>query len=72
MTYWKKLFSKHLIETGHVLNIHLKQLNVKNLIDVPHTFHTEREMLEFSKEIKNSIRFPHLRYLSNSQKKKIG
>ena len=72
MTHWKRLFSKHLIDTGHALNIHLKQLNVKNLIDVPHTFHTEKQMLEFSNEINSSIRFPHLRYLSNLQKKKIG
>ena len=72
MTHWKKLFSKHLIETGHAVNIHLKQLNIKNLIVVPHTFYTEKEMLEFSKEIKKSIKFPHLRYLSNSQKKKFG
>jgi|TARA_B110001469_G_C9569223_1_gene282248 hypothetical protein len=63
MTHWKKLFTNHLIKTGHSVNIHLKNQNVKHLIRIPKKFKNEQEMKEFSNELNNSIKFPHLKYL---------
>ena len=63
MSHWKKLFSQHLISTAKSINNNLKQNNIKNLIEIPKSFHSEKQMIEFSNEIINSISFPQYRYL---------
>ena len=64
MSYWKKLYAKQLIITAHAVNYNLKNNNVHKLIKIPKTFHSEKQMMDFSNEINNSIMFPHFRYLA--------
>lgn len=68
MTHWKKLYTKHLINTAVAINGNLKINNIRPLIKIPNTLDTEKEIHIFSKEITNAIRFPHLRYLTNYYK----
>ena len=63
MSQWKKLFSQHLISTAKSINNNLKQNNIKNLIEIPKSFHSEKQMMDFSNELINSIKFPQYRYL---------
>lgn len=69
MTHWKKLFSQHLITTARAVNMSLEQNNIRQLIEIPNSLHSEKQMLELSDEINNSIRFPHLKYIVEKQKK---
>lgn len=63
MSKWKKLFSQHLISTARSVNHSLKQNNIKQLIEIPKSFRNEKQMIDFSFQINNSIKFPHLKYL---------
>lgn len=66
MTHWKKLFSKHLVATANAVNANFKHNNISQLIQIPKAFHSEEQMIKFSNEINNCIRFPHLRYLEKN------
>ena len=63
MTHWKKLFSQHLISTAKAVNLSLKQKNIRQLIEIPKSLHSEKQMMELSNEINNCIQFPHLLYI---------
>ena len=68
MTRWKKLFSQHLLSTARSVNTNLNQQNIQYLIDIPKTFHTEKQMIDFSMEINKCIQFPHLLYISKQKR----
>ena len=63
MTHWKKLFSQHLISTAKAVNLSLKQKNIRQLIEIPKSLHSEKQMMDLSNQINNCIQFPHLLYI---------
>ena len=63
MTHWKKLLSQHLIATARSVNRSLEQKNIRQLIEIPKSLHSEKQMMDLSNQINNCIQFPHLLYM---------
>lgn len=68
MTPWKKLYTKHLINTAMAVNSNLTRNNVYPIIKIPTSLNTEDEIHSFSKEVIFKIRCPSIRYFNNNYK----
>jgi len=66
---WRKLFIKNLIENNKSLKIMYDKYGFYPTLKLPTKLDTDEEIINFSREINDAIKFPEYAYLKNIKKK---
>jgi|TARA_B110000261_G_scaffold26129_1_gene28741 hypothetical protein len=64
---WRTRFIKQLVETNKALNIMYQKNGFYPTLNLPKKLKTDEEIIQFSKEINNAIKFPELAFLKDNK-----
>ena len=64
---WRQQFIKNLVETNKALNFMYIKYGYYPVLKLPEKLDTDKELIDFSKEIHKAIRHPELAYLNKKK-----
>jgi hypothetical protein len=65
---WRQQFIKNLVETNKALNVMYRKYGYYPELKFPEKLDTDKELIDFAKEIHKAISHPELAYLNKKNK----